>query len=241
MEKNIKLAYLYPDILNLHGDRGNILAFERVAKMMNIPLEVIRINNPLDKLMLNEFDIVIFSPGELKVIEALTKALLGYKEDIKDFIESDKYMIALGTSVALFGKEVKREDRPSFNGLEIADFSCEERKWVYGDDIIFSFDNTEITACQIQMININLADESKKLASVKYGMGNNNKATEGYRQKNLILTNALGPVFVKNPWWARDILLDIAKRKDINYSLDNMDFSLEEASKKATDEFILNK
>ena len=30
---------------------------------------------------------------------------------------------------------------------------------------------------------------------------------------NLIFTNCLGPVFVKNPWWTEDILRDIVLQK----------------------------
>lgn len=28
----INILWMYPDILNLHGDRGNIMAFERVRR-----------------------------------------------------------------------------------------------------------------------------------------------------------------------------------------------------------------
>ena len=36
---------------------------------------------------------------------------------------------------------------------------------------------------------------------------------EGARCGNLIFTNCLGPVFVKNPWWTEDILRDIVLQK----------------------------
>ena len=36
---------------------------------------------------------------------------------------------------------------------------------------------------------------------------------EGARYKNLIYTNCLGPVFMKNPWWTEDIIRRIVMQK----------------------------
>ena len=49
MGKEINLAYLYADILNLHGDRGNVLAFEKIAKEMGIELKTTGIGQPKRK------------------------------------------------------------------------------------------------------------------------------------------------------------------------------------------------
>ena len=56
-------------------------------------------------------------------------------------------------------------------------------------------------------------NDTQALGNVKYGYGNNGTSKEGAGVKNLIFTNTLGPVFVKNPWWAEAILSDIAKVK----------------------------
>lgn len=47
--EEINLAWMYPDILNLHGDRGNIMAFERIANIFDIKLNVHRINKLVKK------------------------------------------------------------------------------------------------------------------------------------------------------------------------------------------------
>lgn len=246
MKKNIKLAYLFPDILNLHGDRGNVLAFERVAKDMGIPFETVRVDNPDEELNIKDYDIILFSPGEIKSVESLVEKIGKYREDFEEYINENKYLIVTGTTVTLFGGDVIRIDnKPAFNGLGLFDFSSKERQWVYGDDIIFTTNingkDMEITACQIQMVDIELKNEDKEFGKVKYGMGNNNSGVEGIRKNNAILTNALGPVFVKNPWFAKEILKEIADKKGIEYSEENLDFSLEIASKETLDEFILSK
>lgn len=42
MADKITVLWLYPDILNLHGDRGNLMALERIGKLMELPVEVRR-------------------------------------------------------------------------------------------------------------------------------------------------------------------------------------------------------
>ena len=39
MNNEINLAWMYPDILNLHGERGNAQSFKIVADKLNIKLK----------------------------------------------------------------------------------------------------------------------------------------------------------------------------------------------------------
>ena len=48
---------------------------------------------------------------------------------------------------------------------------------------------------------------------MRYGRGNDGTKTEGARVKNLFFTNCLGPVLVKNPWLAEDLLREALKAK----------------------------
>ena len=41
----LTITWCYPDILNLHGDRGNIMALERIGKMLDLDVEVKKIEN----------------------------------------------------------------------------------------------------------------------------------------------------------------------------------------------------
>ena len=43
MEQPIKICHLYPDILNLYGDRGNVLCLSRRLEWRHIPVEVDRV------------------------------------------------------------------------------------------------------------------------------------------------------------------------------------------------------
>ena len=41
----MNLVWLYPDILNLHGDRGNVMAFKKIAESMDVELNIIKVGS----------------------------------------------------------------------------------------------------------------------------------------------------------------------------------------------------
>ena len=239
--EEINLAWMYPDILNLHGDRGNIMAFERIANISDIKLNVHRINKLDEEIDFQNIDIMFFSPGELKHIIKIIESLKKYENQIKEFIENEKYIISIGTSGAIFAKNIKRYDNTVIQGLNILDMDCYERNTVIGDDIYFPITGgKEIIGSQIQMIDIKL-NSSEALEEVKYGYGNDGTKKEGAKYKNLIFTNTLGPVFVKNPWWGEEILKEIASKKNINIKETEEEYEIEKSSLESTKRFIEGK
>ena len=113
---------------------------------------------------------------------------------------------------------------------------------VWGDDLYFSLeDETEIAGSQIQMVDVEINDE-KPLGSVIYGYGNIANNFEGVKKGNIIFTNCLGPVFVKNPWFAEKIIRDICTKKNITIADDiKPNYEIELQSLEAIKEFIENK
>ena len=77
-----------------------------------------------------------------------------------------------------------------------------------------------------------------------YGMGNNEKETknEGAKYKNVIFTNALGPVLVKNPWYAETLIKEALAQKGIKIetTIPREDFEIELNSLECIKKFINN-
>ena len=236
MNNVINVAWMYPDVLNLHGERGNAKAFEIVAKKMNVNLNIDRIDNIDEIIDFEKYDILLFNAGELKVINEISNILNNQIEKLKDYIESNKVILVTGTTGALFANKINRLDGTTFNGLNIFDMDVSERDMVIGDDLYFEFENMEIMGSQIQMIDINLKSVNP-LGKIKYGNGN----SEGAKYKNTIFTNELGPVLVKNPWMAEYLIELALKNKNIEYEKIKLDYELELKSLESTKEFINQK
>ena len=73
-----------------------------------------------------------------------------------------------------------------------------------------------------------------------YGYGNCGKGDEGARRNNAFFTNCLGPVFVKNPWWAEKILQDIITTKTLG-TKSKEKYEIENKSFETTKNFITHK
>ena len=212
MDKTVRIGWMYPDCLNLHGERGSVQAFARVGGEMGLDVRVERIEDFDDPIPFEDLDLLFFAPGEITCLEFIRPALEKQRAALERYLEKGGWLIAVGTTGLLFGRETRREDGSVFEGLGLLDMTANEREFVWGDDLHFRLGDSkmEIFGSQIQMADVQTA---APLGDVLYGRGNDANGTEGARRGNLIFTNCLGPVFVKNPWWAADILRQIILQK----------------------------
>lgn len=237
MSNIVNVAWMYPDVLNLHGERGNAKAFELISKKMGVKLNIDRINNIDEQVDFDKYDILLFNAGELKNIKVLSEILEKQKKKLNEYIKTNKVIFVTGTTGALFARNIERLDNSSFSGLNVLDMNVKERNMVIGDDLYYSFDKMDIMSSQIQMIDITL-NNVKPLGNIKYGYGNNGTNVEGAKYKNVIFTNSLGPVLVKNPWLCEYLIKLVLKNKDIKIKTKKINYDLETKSLESAKEFI---
>ena len=236
----INVLWMYPDILNLHGERANAKAFEVVGKKLGLKVNIDRLDNIDDKIDFDKYDILLFNAGQLKEIEVLSNIMRKQLEELKKYIKEKKVIFITGTTGALFSNNINRLDGTSFKGLNIFDANINEREYVYGDDIYFKFKKMKIVGPQIQMIDIDIKEE-KPLGKTIYGFGNNNTGYEGMIKNNVIFTNTLGPVLVKNPWMCEYLFDLVIKNKKLKTKKKKVKYNLEEKSLDSSLEFINKK
>jgi len=236
MRNSIRVAWMYPDLLNLHGERGNVQALERISKKMEVTLKIDRIDDLEADIDFQKYDILLFNAGELKTIETISNVLESRKKQLIQYIKENKVVLVTGTTGALFADTITRK-QSSFQGLNILKMDMQERDMVIGDDLYYKIGTMEIMGCQIQMVDI-LLKKVKSLGKILYGYGNCGNKEEGARYKNVIFTNALGPVLVKNPWFTEYLIQLACKNKGIKIAKKRIDYELERKSLESAKEFI---
>ena len=236
----INVLWMYPDILNLHGERGNAMAFEKIGKKLGLKVNIDRLDNIDEKIDFDKYDILLFNAGQLKEIEVLSNILSNQKDELDKYIKEDKIIFVTGTTISLFSNNISRLDNSNFKGLNIFDIDIKERDNILGDDLYFSFNNMDIIGPQIQMIDIDIKEE-KPLGKIIYGYGNNGNSFEGARKNNVFLTNTLGPVLVKNPWLCEYLFDLVIKRKKIKQKKKKIAYELEKKSLESCIEFVNKK
>lgn len=241
----IKTAWLFPDTLYLHGERGNILALQRFAKAAGIETETVKIDFETKDFSPLDYDIIFCPPGEITSFPAVIEYLKPLKGEFDTFIKEGRPLIVTGTSIAIWCKKIQREAGESFEGLGILDAVCAENDEVYGDDNYFECTyngrKTEVIGSQIQMADF-IGTKEEPFGKLIYGYGNTGKdRREGFKIENSIFTNTLGPFLVNNPWITQDIIKIAAGNKGIHAEEFSIGTELEEKSFEAKKKFIMNK
>ena len=107
----IVIAYLYYDLLNLYGEKGNLKEIIKELKNQDINYEIkyLSIN---DNLKFENYDLVIMNAGTENNQKIAIKHLKKYKKDLKKAIEDNKFFLITGNAIDLFGRNLlKSKDK----------------------------------------------------------------------------------------------------------------------------------
>ena len=186
----MKIAYLYYDFLNLYGESGNIKIISNVLKYNKIKHEILYLSIN-DELEFNKYDLVYIGSGTEDNLLIALKHLSKYKNDIKKYIEDNKFMLVTGNSVDMFGKKI--EDTKALNIFDY-EVKKEKRKMdeVYSNKILGFINNNSYNS--------------------KYS------DTDIIRYNNFYGTYILGPILVRNPHLVKQFLNDLTDKK-LKYDL----------------------
>ena len=123
--KELKILYLYPDILELYGDFGNIqvLRYRLEQRGFQAIIETYSIGDtPPD---FKSYDLVFAGGGADQEQGILAQDLIQYKTSIKDAIDNGVFFLLICGAYQLFGKYYKGVDGDVIPGLEIFDYYTE--------------------------------------------------------------------------------------------------------------------
>ena len=95
MEMMIKIAHLYPDMLNLYGDRGNIITLKTRLNARNIGVQVDNITMG-KSFNSDEYDMIFIGGGQDFEQDALLNDLKqGKDKELKKAVENGKVVLAI--------------------------------------------------------------------------------------------------------------------------------------------------
>lgn len=238
MELNI--CHLYPDLLNVYGDMGNILILKHRAEARGINVNIINVSLN-DKFNKDDYDIVFFGGGqdyEQSIVSDDLKALK--RDSIKDYIEEEKVLLAICGGYQLLGNYYTTPDGEKLEGLKILDIYTEagDTRFI-GNTVIFNeYLNQTYVGFENHSGRTFLGEGLQPLGKCISGFGNNGKdGFEGCIYKNTIGTYFHGSLLSKNPELADRLLtLALNKKYNKNIELEPLDDTLELKAK----EYIIN-
>lgn len=221
----IKVANLFPDILNLQGEHASLRALDRVAQANALDLELTKITSSSTLFDPLAYDFIFMGVGELSSLPLIKRVLEDKLPSFREYIDLGRPMLVGGTTVSLWSQSIEREDGTVFEGLGLLPLKGREKTMVYGDDLFFQAEyagkKLSLIGGQIQLVDYFLQEGAKSFGQVIYGYGNNGQdKTEGLVLNHAIFSNLLGPSLVSNPHLALAILqLAVHGDRDLTYDM----------------------
>ncbi|APC41876.1 type 1 glutamine amidotransferase [Clostridium estertheticum] len=235
----INICHLYPDLLNVYGDVGNILILKHRAELRGIEVNIVNISMG-DNFKAEDYDIVFFGGGQDYEQTIVSPDLITLKKaSMEEYIESGKVFLAICGGYQLLGKYYTTPSGEKVEGLGILDICTESGdKRFIGNTVIHNetFDETYVGFENHS--GRTYINGLSPLGKVEVGYGNNGEdGYEGCVYKNTFCTYFHGSLLSKNPELA-DRLLSIAlNNKYDEVALTSLDDTLEIKAK----EFIIKR
>lgn len=207
----IKIAHLYPDMLNLYGDRGNIIALTERMRARNIEVQTHQITMG-KTFSADEYDILFVGGGQDFEQDVLLDDLKKGKDvEIKKAIEGGKVFLAICGGYQMLGKYYKTYDGKMLEYMGALDFYTEgKEERMIGNYAFKTKEGIEVVGFENHSGRTYLGKNVEPLGRMIKGYGNNGEdGTEGVRYKNTFGTYSHGPILPKNAQFA-DLLISKA-------------------------------
>jgi len=226
----LQICHLYPDLLDLYGDRGNILALEARCRWRGIE-SVTQKASLGEKLDFMGMDILFLGGGSDREQGLLVQDLMRREKELRSAIENGLVVLAICGGYQMLGQYYQIASGEKIQGLGIIDiWTIAGEKRLIGNVVVEIDDKRFRTLVGFENHSgkTYLGEGAMPFGKVLFGNGNNGEDhQEGIRYRNVFGTYLHGPLLPKNPHFA-DLLLELAiLRRGADIPLVELDDSLE--------------
>lgn len=232
----IKVCHLYPDLLNLYGDRGNVLAFVQRCRWRGWRVEVTEINLG-DPVNFADMDFLFIGGGSDREQNLIAADMSKRVENLNQAIENKLVVLAICGGYQLLGKYYRTPEGKEIPGLGLLDiYTVAGAARLIGNVAV----EAELAGKKTMLVGFEnhggktFINQTMPLGKVVSGNGNNGiDGTEGARHNNVFCSYLHGPLLPKNPALT-DYLITLAlERKGYDGELTELDDYLEERANEA--------
>ena len=209
----LKIGHLYPDLLNLYGDRGNIQCMVKRCQWRGIGASVKEFQLG-DQIDFSQLDIVLLGGGSDREQRIVCEKLKTIREDFQSYVEDLGVVLAVCGGYQLLGHYYDT-DQGRIEGLSLADLYTEQGSPRLISNIIIENEDFEMPFVGFENHGgRTYTGDLKPLGKVLFGCGNNGKdGQEGILYKNIVGTYLHGPLLPKNPHLCDYLLKNALMRK----------------------------
>lgn len=228
----LKICHLYPDMMNLSGDRGNVICLQKRLSWRGIDVQTtaVTVGQPLRAA---DFDLIFLGDGPAFDRPVILQDLVGEKaSQLRGAAEDGISVLAVCGGYQLLGRTYETLDGRILEGAGVLDVTTRvEEKRLVGDYAIETRRFGTLIGFENHAGKTVLGSGVQPLGTTAQGHGNNGTdGTEGAVYKNVIGTYAHGCLLGKNTVLCDHILLTALTRKYGTAELAPLDDTYEKAA-----------
>jgi CobQ-like glutamine amidotransferase family enzyme len=231
--RTLRVAHLYPELLNLYGDSGNILCLRKRMEWRGITPDIMEVHVD-DRPTFADVDIAFIGGGSDREQKIVCDKLLAERDELAAFVEDGGVLAAVCGGYQLLGSSYLMADE-KVEGLSLVDlYTDHDDPRLIGNIVVESEVSPQpIVGYENHGGRTHLGEGVKPLGRVLYGHGNDGKTGyEGVLYKNVLGTYVHGPLLPKNPGVADWLISRALERKYGDGSLEPLDDTEELAANK---------
>jgi len=230
----LRIVPLYPELLSIYADRGNVRVLAQRARWRGIDVEVapLQLGEMLDP---SQADVILIGGGQDRDQALVADALIAQTPALRSAIADGVPVLAVCGGFQLLGHRYVDQSGMETPGTGLVDLeTVAGSRRLIGNVIV----EVELGGGTHQMVGFEnhagkttLGAGVKALGRVKVGGGNTGDGfDEGCRVDRVIGTYVHGPLLPKNPWLADQLLAWACDHRGLNAALAPLDDSLEAAA-----------
>ena len=230
----LRIVPLYPELLSIYADRGNVRVLAQRARWRGIDVEVapLGLGEDLDPA---RTDVVLIGGGQDRDQALVADALIAQTPALRSAIADGVPVLAVCGGYQLLGHRYVDQSGAETPGTGLVDLeTVAGRRRVIGN-VVVDVDMGGVTHQLVGFENhagkTTLGSGVAALGRVKVGGGNSGDGlAEGCRVDRVIGTYVHGPLLPKNPWLADRVLAWACDHAGLSTELEPLDDRLEAAA-----------
>jgi len=207
----MRICHLYPTLLSVAGDRGNLFAIQRRCEWRGFATEVteVGVGQSAD---FTQYDLILFHGGQDKEMDVAARDLVNKAASLRDAVEADVAMLAVCAGYQLLGHYYQPFTGPRLEGVGALDLRTEGGSTRFMNHIAVECDFAEggpqtLVGFENHSGRTYLGRRAEPLGRVVAGSGNNGEdGGEGARYRQVYGTYLHGPILPKNPWFTDHLI-----------------------------------
>src|SRR5262245_17850026 len=121
MKMDLRIAFLYPELMNIYGDRGNIITLSQRARWRGVDVAVANVSIG-DNIDPDYYDLYFFGGGQDKQQIGVSDELQGQKGDaLKDAVERGAVVLSVCGGYQLLGRYYRPFEGDDLPGIGLFD------------------------------------------------------------------------------------------------------------------------